>query len=188
MKRLLLIIPLILAVLVFAGFRTTGYRSGASYPGDFTFEGDLTVSGAVKPGVVFWEMMSNHTNDDYYLDAVHTAVMQGWFDFDGATSTDSIVIDSIRFVIYTDHNDVYIDSIDIRKGLTRDTVYIGTGDVVWGDGTDRQKAASLFAGYTYTSIGTFAVDWRPQIRLNVETTSAGGIGYLMSAKIYGHYQ
>ena len=143
--------------------------------------GDLVITRDVKPGCVTWDLLQSNDDaiygangtDKHFAGALH-----------GATA-DSIIIDSLRVIHYTNHNDVYIDSVYMTRRFTRDGQ---DNTLIWGDGTDMGAGTLAWAGNSFVVDETVSRDWRMQFVFEIETASAGGNGYIGSVKVYGHYK
>jgi len=99
-------------------------------------------------------------------------------------STDSFTIDSLRIVWYTNHNDVYIDSMNVKRGITRNSPDY---TILFADGTNYGVGTATYVPITYIVNQTVSHDWRVQIQFFVATAATAGIGQCYSSKAYCHY-
>ena len=112
-----------------------------------------------------------------------TASIDIWGGFT-VFSSDSFIIDSLRTVWLTNHNDVYIDSVALYRGITR-TAKDAT--LIMGDGTNLGAGNTFTVGHTYIVNQTVSFDWRLQFEFWVATSGGAGSGYLYTVKAYSHY-
>jgi len=153
----------------------TGINVASGDTADFTIiEGDK-----VNTGFFFQELLQHWT---------HKAANSGAsnFFYGGFTtlSPDSIVFDSLRVIWYTNHNDVYIDSVSVARGITRTT---NDATVLMGDGTNYGAGSTGYVPVTYSINQTISFDWRLLFTFWVATSATAGAGNVYSAKVYGHY-
>lgn len=187
MKRLLLlIIPLILAVVLYAGFRTGGYRTGATYPVDFTFEGDLTVdgdltvSGDVKPGMV--SMCIFNADGLFGSGTQNTLATLQYWGWGITSSYDSIVIDSVFVLGYAYEDSNEVDSVFIKAVAARTSLNI----TIVGNTTDWGPGQVGYSGHTYTSSATIPSTCRLAWTFKPKSESAADKMRLASIILYGH--
>lgn len=207
MKRLLFIIPLILAVLVFGDFRTSGYRTGNSHSSSFTFDknvtvddtlrvdyiapddstevyvaGDLTVSGDVKPGIVRVNLFNNTVQ--IQSGTQNTLSSATWLNGMGAVSFDSLVTDSVFVLAYAAEDTNVVDSVHLFVWRSR-TESTGTIDIV-ADGTDWGPSAVTYEIHTYTCSATIGAGSRFGFKFKPDAESAANKMIIYNIILYGH--
>lgn len=110
-----------------------------------------------------------------------TGIIYGGFT---TFSADSFIMDSLRVLWKTTHNDVYIDSIALWRGFTRT---INDATLLMGDGTNIGAGNTSIIGHTYIINQTASFDYRLKIQYWVATSGVAGNGLCYSTKAYSHY-
>ena len=164
--------------------KTDSSSVAAAAMDEVLIHGNLRTTGAVKPAMVYWDLLQDGAT---YISGASGSSGGFYGSLQGATA-DSVIIDSIGLVYATSHNDVYVDSVNIVRGLTRNGNEWST--YPWGNGTNLGVGTTEAVYYRYTSgfPVTVSVTWRMRWNFFVETSGTAGDAYVYTLKIYGHYK
>lgn len=193
MKRLLLfIIPLLLLA---GAFRTAGYRTGLTVDGTYTFNDsthfaddvtiavDLTVSGAVKPGIISMNIYPSY-RELTWVGAGKNTISAARYSVIGGFSFDSLDCDSVRLGFYATEDTNTVDSLYVASycGRTFSTVEIVADD------TDATSGSVGYHYKTYACSATIPSNARILLYVKPGRESATGKTKTRLLLLYGHPQ
>lgn len=149
---------------------------------------DTIASNIISKGSVYGKYVIYNALPTSQLTCASGSSSATYFNFVGSM-TDSIVIDSMKCVFVTDHNDVYMDSIVIYQGYRNDGLKIGTADIVYCNVTDYGAGNTDTLQVTYSGINkTLSTTWKPRARIVGATSGAAGFVECYTGILYCHYK